>query len=602
MFLLFVLSVMITYMGYQMITTVVPRFLLVTPQLWQEKIQKVITHPKNIYLKVGGKRSAYRRRLVLASCQPSFYTNYAGNNLIIHPEDKKNEGNKFTDTMKVRGINDPNRKLLYGFFHPYANNGGGGEKVLWQAVKATLDASDGNVVVVYTVSNDVAPKAILQKAEEKFDIANLDSKRIVFIYLRKFNKLIDSAYWKHFTLLGQFFGSFLLGGEALFELTPDVWIDTIGLPGANWLPSVSLKIPIVNYVHYPVIQPEMFAKLKFSSFKDISKIKPTHLGDWLQLGKFVYWKLMYHLYQYLGSTVHLTLTNGTWTLQHMQSIWYYNKFMASHTIDMLYPPCGTENLTVESSSTPRENKLLYIAQFRPEKRHDLIVDQYKVFLDKAIAAKTKATLIPSVVFAGSCRTEDDTATLDALKNKVDELNLNEYFEFVVDAPYLEISSLLSTCSYGLNAMWNEHFGIGVVEYMAKGVIPIVHASAGPLLDIVTGEKTDPEIAWKNSTGFFFKSETDPDVDLDLQKDAPDGFIAYSEGSYPVLLKLLYETFVASPLSDLEVAAMRLNCVELVGDKFSNKTFLTLWAACMNVTEVLERQFRDHLREPVEAVY
>lgn len=33
-------------------------------------------------------------------------------------------------------------------------------------------------------------------------------------------------------------------------------------------------------------------------------------------------------------------------------------------------------------------------------------------------------------------------------------------------------------------MWNEHFGIGVVEYMASGCIPLAHDSAGPKMDIV----------------------------------------------------------------------------------------------------------------------
>jgi alpha-1,2-mannosyltransferase len=51
-------------------------------------------------------------------------------------------------------------------------------------------------------------------------------------------------------------------------------------------------------------------------------------------------------------------------------------------------------------------------------------------------------------------------------------------------------------------MKDEHFGIGVVEFMASGLIPLVHQSAGPWLDIVvplngqvTGEspiEEDPE--------------------------------------------------------------------------------------------------------------
>merc|ERR1712157_469329 len=33
-------------------------------------------------------------------------------------------------------------------------------------------------------------------------------------------------------------------------------------------------------------------------------------------------------------------------------------------------------------------------------------------------------------------------------------------------------------------MWCEHFGIGVVEFMAAGAIPIAHNSGGPKSDIV----------------------------------------------------------------------------------------------------------------------
>jgi hypothetical protein len=36
-------------------------------------------------------------------------------------------------------------------------------------------------------------------------------------------------------------------------------------------------------------------------------------------------------------------------------------------------------------------------------------------------------------------------------------------------------------------MWNEHFGIGVVELMAAGVVTIAHNSGGPKMDIVVGE-------------------------------------------------------------------------------------------------------------------
>lgn len=33
-------------------------------------------------------------------------------------------------------------------------------------------------------------------------------------------------------------------------------------------------------------------------------------------------------------------------------------------------------------------------------------------------------------------------------------------------------------------MWNEHFGIGVVEFIAAGVVTVAHATAGPKQDII----------------------------------------------------------------------------------------------------------------------
>uniref|UniRef100_A0A915MML7 GDP-Man:Man(3)GlcNAc(2)-PP-Dol alpha-1,2-mannosyltransferase n=1 Tax=Meloidogyne javanica TaxID=6303 RepID=A0A915MML7_MELJA len=48
---------------------------------------------------------------------------------------------------------------------------------------------------------------------------------------------------------------------------------------------------------------------------------------------------------------------------------------------------------------------------------------------------------------------------------------------------------------GLHTMWNEHFGISVVEGMAAGVIMVAHNSGGPALDIIGNEnlnKVDEE--------------------------------------------------------------------------------------------------------------
>lgn len=599
------------YVLYNVLSSGVPRLFLVPPHGWQQRIKDVIEYPKPIYLKSGNKRSSYRRRLILSSSQPSFYTNFVNNKLKILPIDCLPENRDlFIKSLSDREIESPTRKLIYGFFHPYANNGGGGERVLWQAVKATLHENDKNIAVIYTTNIDAQPLDIISKVENKFQISNLDSSRITFIYLRRFSKLIDANYWKHFTLIGQLLGSFLLAMEAIFELSPDVWIDTIGLPGSYVPIHLILKIPIFAYVHYPIIQPDMFNKLKFKYFQDLFLFKGS-VSDFKGLGKFFYWSTLYYFYTYLGSLVNITLANGSWTFNHLNNIWILNKNYNDKVMNILYPPCGTEflaeTITIKTNqpSEPkkRENSLLYIAQFRPEKRHSLILNEFKEFICTNTIPINK---IPKIIFLGSCRTPDDTETLEAIKKEIIQLELSSYIELVVDCSYDTIVELLSTVKFGLNAMWNEHFGIGVVEYLSKGVIPLVHASAGPLLDIV---KSDDKISshWYNELGFFFKDINDPDFDKSIQNQDSEllNFNILGENiEYPSFSTLLKVIYIEKPdlINDSSLDLMRSKGSKLMTDKFSNKVFEDEWMKYIYLISTLEKTYREERRGNVESVY
>ncbi|KAI3403054.2 ALG11 [Candida oxycetoniae] len=610
-----ILSVLLAiYFLRQLVNNVLPHFFLVPPQRWQDKFLKVISHQLSIYVPGSTlKRSSLRRRLILASSQPSFHTNFINNKLKLTPEDKSDSHEFMAETRK-RDVDDPQRKLLFGFFHPYANNGGGGERVLWQAVKATLSANKRNICVIYTTNLDSEPLQIINKVKNKFQIDQLDSSRIVFIYLRKFGYLIDASYWKHFTILGQFLGTFLLSIEACFEVSPDVWVDTMGLPSSYLIAGKVLKIPIVAYVHYPILQTDMFNKLKYKSIvRDIVKIRS--IGDFSSYVKLIYWSALYYIYIYLGSLVDITLTNGTWTYRHLSQIWIMNKGLGN-ILEILYPPCGTEFLTNSSTllESKRENKLLYLAQFRPEKRHSLILKEYRRFLSKNYPNITTPNDfgggsgggLPTIVFAGSCRTKDDTATLESLRSQVDQLKLNEFVEFEIDISYARVVQLLSSCKFGLNAMWNEHFGIGVVEYMARGCIPIVHASAGPYLDIVTSSDDADE-----QRGFFFKSIDDPDFDPSIQDEIEieNGELIFDiQGShklFPTLEHLLTEMFITKRdllTSDAKLSAIAKRGQKILDDKFSNKTFEKEWIKYLEIVDSLEKKYRNEKRDKLERVY
>ena len=61
------------------------------------------------------------------------------------------------------------RKNVVAFFHPYCNDGGGGERVLWCAVQALHASRPDCAIAVYT--GDAASKEdILRKAKERFGL------------------------------------------------------------------------------------------------------------------------------------------------------------------------------------------------------------------------------------------------------------------------------------------------------------------------------------------------------------------------------------------------------------------------------------------------
>ncbi|CAI4956496.1 CPS_HP_G0130560.mRNA.1.CDS.1 [Saccharomyces cerevisiae] len=406
---------------------------------------------------------------------------------------------------------------VFGFFHPYCNAGGGGEKVLWKAVDITLRKDAKNVIVIYSGDfvngENVTPENILNNVKVKFDY-DLDSDRIFFISL-KLRYLVDSSTWKHFTLIGQAIGSMILAFESIIQCPPDIWIDTMGYPFSYPIIARFLRrIPIVTYTHYPIMSKDMLNKL-FKMPKKGIKV----------YGKILYWKVFMLIYQSIGSKIDIVITNSTWTNNHIKQIWQ------SNTCKIIYPPCSTEKLVdwkqkFGTAKGERLNQAIVLAQFRPEKRHKLIIESFATFLKNLPDSVSPIKLI----MAGSTRSKQDENYVKSLQDWSENvLKIPKHLiSFEKNLPFDKIEILLNKSTFGVNAMWNEHFGIAVVEYMASGLIPIVHASAGPLLDIVTPWDANGNIGkappqWElqkkyfakleddgETTGFFFKEPSDPD--------------------------------------------------------------------------------------------
>lgn len=248
------------------------------------------------------------------------------------------------------------------------------------------------------------------------------------------------------------------------------------------------NVPSGAYVHYPTISIDMLKSLDPDSPLGSHGVNAGQGVGFRGFLKRNYWHAFAWLYSKMGATIDVVMTNSTWTQAHVTSLWGPGRRSADKTdpIAVVYPPCAVEELEeavqVSAESEAKRGKiLLYIAQFRPEKNHQLIVQAFANFLKKGGKAAQGAKL----ALVGSVRDDQDSKRVYNLRLLVRELRIEQQVEFSLDAPWPDILDWLQKSSIGVNGMWNEHFGIGVVEYQASGLISVVHDSGGPKLDIVT---------------------------------------------------------------------------------------------------------------------
>ncbi|KAF5024053.1 hypothetical protein F66182_3901 [Fusarium sp. NRRL 66182] len=375
---------------------------------------------------------------------------------------------------------------IVGFFHPFCNAGGGGERVLWAAIRATQDRWPNAKCVVYTGDHDVTKDAILSLVKTRFNI-ELHAPTITFLYLSKRDWVLPST-WPHFTLLGQSLGSIILAWDAFSLLVPDIFVDTMGYAFALGLCRFLFpKIPTGAYVHYPTISTDMLESLDPKSAVGTQGVNAGKGVGAQGFAKKNYWKLFAILYSWVGSSVDIVMTNSTWTQGHIKSLWgpYRKEKSKKDPITVVYPPTAVREMerqveVSKESEKCREKAIVYLAQFRPEKNHQLILRSFARF----IKTKSEASKGAQLILIGSVRDDQDSKRVYELRLLANELGIKNSVKFHLDAPWTEVLDWLRKASVGVNGMWNEHFGIGVVEYQAAGLISVVHDSAGPKLDIV----------------------------------------------------------------------------------------------------------------------
>ncbi|KAL7752476.1 asparagine-linked glycosylation protein [Sorochytrium milnesiophthora] len=418
--------------------------------------------------------------------------------------------------------------------------GGGGERVLWTAIRATLDDKTRSTpihCILYT-GDDVSTSEMLDKVSARFNIS-IPAAAVTLVRL-KMRWLVEAETYPRLTLLGQSIGSVFLCLEALLSFPPDVFLDTMGY--AFTYPLVKLLLPgcpIVSYTHYPTISTDMLNKVasRTEAHNNDAVISRNPL---LSQAKLVYYRVFANMYGFVGRRADVVMVNSTWTANHIKHLWH----MPSKTF-LVYPPCDTMALAQlpirAAAATPthtRAAKMISVAQFRPEKNHRLQLEAFAALLDKHPRFRAEKV---QLALLGSSRNAADEARIAEYRSLAKQLNIEDQVLFVINASYDELKMQLGSALIGLHTMWNEHFGIGIVEYMAAGLIPLAHNSGGPRMDIVVAHNGQP-------TGFLAST-------VDEYVEAMDQILSMSAD---------------------EQAALQENARSSVAQRFSEQAFQEAW--------------------------
>ncbi|VEU36275.1 unnamed protein product [Pseudo-nitzschia multistriata] len=388
----------------------------------------------------------------------------------------------------------------------------------------TSGPDDSVEIVIYTIDPPSTDEAELRAdAERRFDVRIPKKVRLVSLEDHR-----DCLAPRPFlSLVMESWGTMRLARWALLRTIADdeskidnesdtefVFCDTTGcaftfavVRWMSWFSHFGNRgIPparILAYVHYPTISTDMMA-WEWKKGRSQGGGAVRRLKSCTRLAYYYAFSLAYGL---TGSLADLVLVNSTWTHDHIRSLWAFGRA----PIEIIYPPCrvpGTvggeaEDPRAQEEPPRRDNTIVSIGQFRPEKDHGLQIEALSVLLEAHPELREGRGV--KLLLIGSCRNEADRGRVEALRSLVEERGLGDHVDFAINPPYADLRASMATASIGIHTMREEHFGIGIVEMMAAGLLTIAHDSGGPRSDIVLPLRPNGSDAATNAataTGFL----------------------------------------------------------------------------------------------------
>lgn len=378
------------------------------------------------------------------------------------------------------------RTVTVGIFHPYADGGGGGERVLYCALVSLIEhfsvkRPHQHLRIVLFMGDDVSKRELIQKAALQFNLPQLTKvEQHLHLVMLKNRELLEPSRYPRFTLFWQSVAHVRVAHHAFHQgertgYFPQYWIDTTGCPFSYPVAKYFSGCKVIAYVHYPMISSDMTQRVRYrtADFNNDAIIANSSLRSKC---KYIYYQLFSGIYYIAGCFTDRVMVNSTWTYEHIRHMWRIEA-------DIVYPPCGDMSNSTDIN-TERKPWILSISQFRPEKNQLLqlqamhwLLQNYKDEIDQSFP-------MIKLVLLGSCRNEDDAKRVDWLREKAKEYGIADNVAFVVNASFQQLTDYLQMCTVGIHTMCKEHFGIGIVEMMAAGLIVVAHNSGGPASDII----------------------------------------------------------------------------------------------------------------------
>ena len=374
--------------------------------------------------------------------------------------------------------------MRFGIIHNSLNSCGGGERVSLGFIKVLRKL--GHEVVLATVepTDWGKVKRLLGSVEMPDEEISLVSYKVraFGIYMRQLTSILAPKLLKKC----------------------DILINTHG----DILP---VKAHI-TYMHFPTFL--------------LTTMDPSLTLENRKYAESLFWRIYYEPYRAISKRLAeknadktLILTNSEYSRSVIE------KFLKVKPI-IVYPPVPAGKFQAKKLDN-REREVVSVGRFTPEKR-------YEFALSLADALRnTKFTII------GASSGKISKSYIKKLRRIIKKRNLTNV-TLIQNAPQRELIKTLQRASVYLHSMHGEHFGISIVEAMAAGLFPVVHASGGAWRDILNngeygyGYRSLPEAIIGIQRGI----NTDPEE----RKRIIDRAMQYDEKNFERKIRTIVELF------------------------------------------------------------